>query len=170
MAENIDIKEDYRLALCCNPTPHDKITGFLKPDSGIISVHKSGCVNLKSIEKERLIDLNWNEIINTETETDIANDPVFNELDETDIRILRHHAEMGLDYAAVVAKCTRIDRATVFKRHRKLRDLKLLGRVQPRMIQYRKNIADNKWIKHRNHTYYEITERGREIIKKNYPM
>jgi predicted transcriptional regulator len=72
---------------------------------------------------------------------------------------------MGVDYAAVVAKCLNIDRATVFKRHRKLRDLKLLARVQPRMIQYRKNIVDNKWIKHRNHTYYEITDKGRETIK-----
>ena len=165
MSEKIDPREDYRLALCCTPLPGDEIAGFLKPDSGIISVHKKGCVNLKSIEKERLIDLNWNEIIKTEPETDIANDPAFNELDEIDFKILKHHAEMGVDYAAVVAKCTRLDRATVFKSHRKLRDLKLLSRVQPRMIQYRKNIVDNKWIKHRNHTYYEITERGRKIIK-----
>jgi len=165
MSEKIDLGEDFRLALCCRPSPGDKIAGFLKPDSGIISIHKKGCVNLKSIEKERVISLNWNEIIKTEAETDIAEDPVLRELDEIDFRILKHHAEMGVDYAAVVARCTKINRATAFKRHRKLRDLKLLVRVQPRMIQYRKNIVDNKWIKHRNHTYYEITEKGREILR-----
>lgn len=164
MSEIIDLNENFRLALCCKPSPGDKIAGFLKPESGIISVHKKGCVNLKSIEKERVIDLNWNEIIKTEPETDITKDPALSELDEIDYKILKHHASMGVDYAAVVAKCTKIDRATVFKRHRKLRDLKLLARVQPRIIQYRKNIVDNKWIKHRNHTYYEITERGQEIL------
>jgi (p)ppGpp synthase/HD superfamily hydrolase len=162
MAGKIDLQDDYRLALCCKPSPGDKITGFLKPESGIISVHKTGCANLKSIEKKRLINLRWSEIVKSEADTE--RDPVVDRLDETDLRILRHHAAMGVDYAAVVAKCTKIDRATVFKRHRKLRDLKLLARVQPRMIQYRKNIVNNKWIKHRNHTYYEITERGRRII------
>ena len=164
MPDKIDLNEDYRLSLCCNPLPGDAVAGFLKPESGIISVHKKGCANIKSIEKERLIDLKWNEIIKTNAESEIAQDPVFNELDEIDFRILKHHAEMGVDYAAVVARCTKIDRATVFKRHKKLRDLKLLARVQPRMIRYRKNIVDNKWIKHRNHTYYEITDRGRDIL------
>jgi (p)ppGpp synthase/HD superfamily hydrolase len=133
MAENIDINDDFRLALCCNPAPHDKITGFLKPDSGIISVHKNGCHNLKSIQPERLVNLGWKEIIRTESPDKVA---------------------------------VKIDRATVFKRHRKLRDLKLLARVQPKMIQYRKNIVDNKWIKHRNHTYYEITARGSKILER----
>ncbi|UCC81055.1 MAG: DUF2250 domain-containing protein, partial [Candidatus Zixiibacteriota bacterium] len=123
MSEKNDLHQDYRLALCCNPSPEDKITGFLKPDSGRISVHKKGCSNLKSIERERLIDLKWDEIIITGSENDITKDPIFSELDEIDLRILKHHADMGVDYAAVVAKCTRIDRATVFKRHKKLRDL-----------------------------------------------
>jgi hypothetical protein len=166
MSENIELNEDYRLALCCKPSPGDKITGFLKPDGGIISVHKAGCRNLRSIHKERLINLTWEEIIKTDPDENIANDPIFAELDEIDFKILRHHADLGVDYAAVVAKCTKIDRATVFRRHKKLRDLKLIARVQPRMIQYRKNIVDNKWIKHRNHTYYEITDKGLEILRR----
>ena len=72
---------------------------------------------------------------------------------------------MGNDYAAVTANMTRLPRATVFERHKKLRDLKLLKRVKPLMIQYRKNIVNNKWIKHRNHTYYEITPKGSEFLK-----
>jgi len=164
MIENIDINDDYRLALCCKPVPHDKITGFLKPDSGIISVHKKGCHNLKSIQPERLLNLKWNEVIKAELPDNSEKNTLLAVLDDIDIRILEHHAKMGVDYAAVVAKYLKIDRATVFKRHRKLRDLKLLTRVQPKMIQYRKNIVDNKWIKHRNHTYYEITGKGLEIL------
>jgi len=165
MIENIDINDDYRLALCCKPVPHDKIIGFLKSDSGIISVHKEGCRNLKSIQPERLLNLKWNEVIKAELPDDSEKNALLAELDDIDFRILKHHAVMGVDYAAVVARHLKIDRATVFKRHRKLRDLKLLERVQPKMIQYRKNIVDNKWIKHRNHTYYEITGQGVEILK-----
>ena len=167
MIENIDIKDDYRLALCCRPVPHDNIAGFLKPDSGIISVHKKGCHNLNSIQPERLLNLSWKEVIRAELPDDTEKNALFAELDDIDIGILKHHAKMGVDYAAVVAKCLKIDRATVFKRHRKLRDLKLLTRVQPKMIQYRKNIVDNKWIKHRNHTYYEISGKGLEILKRS---
>jgi hypothetical protein len=166
MNEKINLHEDYRLALCCKPEPGDRITGFLKADTGIISVHKQECSNLKKIDPARLIKLDWDEIINNELDSDISSDPVIGQLDETDLRILRHHAELGVDYAAVVAKITSIDRATVFERHRKLRDLKLVERVQPRMIQYRKNIVDNKWIKHRNHTYYKITDAGLKTLNR----
>ena len=37
-------------------------------------------------------------------------------------------------------------------------------RVEPLMIRYRKNIVKGKWIKHRNHTYYELTEKGRKYL------
>ena len=165
MAEDINLNEDFRLALCCKPTPGDRVAGFLKTEFGIISVHKADCPNLGSISAERLIKLEWNEILKSESENDKEYASIYGELDEIDLRILKHHAEMGVDYAAVVAKSLKIGRALVFERHRKLRDLMLLKRVQPRMIQYRKNIVDNKWIKHRNHTYYEITERGYKMLK-----
>ena len=166
MADKIDLKEDFRLALCCNPLPGDDISGFLKPDSGVISVHKKGCRNLESIQPDRLVELEWDEILAEESNETQDDNSLIERLDEIDLRILRHHAEMGVDYAAVVAKSQKIGRALVFERHRKLRDLGLLARVQPRIIQYRKNIVDNKWIKHRNHTYYEITERGRRISER----
>jgi predicted transcriptional regulator len=51
-----------------------------------------------------------------------------------------------------------------YKRHRKLRELGSLKRVEKRMIQYRKNIVKGKWIKHRNHTYYELTLKGEDWI------
>ncbi len=166
MTKQLKAKKDFRIARCCDPIPPDEIRGFLKPDSGLISVHKAGCGNLRSIQPERLVKLRWEEILVEEDETTPTHDPDFKLLDETDFMILKHHAEMGVDYAAVVAKSLGIDRASVFERHRKLRDLGLLIRVQPKMIQYRKGIVKNKWIKHRNHTYYEITEKGSKILHK----
>ncbi len=165
MTDPLRIRDDYRIARCCGPEPSDEIRGFLKPDSGLISVHKMGCGNLRSIQPERLVKLTWEEILAEDDERTPVEDPDFKLLDKTDFKILKHHAVMGVDYAAVVAKSLGIDRATVFKRHRKLRDLKLLIRVQPKMIQYRKGIAKNKWIKHRNHTYYELTDKGRRLLQ-----
>lgn len=164
MSDQPNLKPDYTLAKCCNPSSDDAITGFLKPDSGIISIHVIGCENLSSIQPERLVKLEWDEILADQTEPNPLDDPIYQSLDDTDFAILRHHAKMGVDYAAVVAKHTGIDRATVFERHKKLRDLKLLARVDPTMIQYRKGFTKNKWIKHRNHTYYELTELGRGIV------
>lgn len=164
MIDSLRIKEDFRTARCCGPQPSDEIRGFLKPDSGLISVHKAGCGNLRSIQPERLVKLTWEEILVEDDEHTPADDPVFGLLDETDFKILKHHATMGVDYAAVVAKSLGLDRATIFERHRKLRDLGLLVRVQPKMIQYRKGIVKNKWIKHRNHTYYEMTEKGLKLL------
>lgn len=158
------IKENFRLAHCCNPGPGDDITGFLKLDSSLISVHTSNCSHLRKIQPARLINLKWDEILSEAESESPLESPEYEKLEETDFAILRHHAAMGVDYAAAVARHTGINRATVFERHRKLRDLKLLARVQPRMIQYRKGIVRNKWIKHRNHTYYELTEKGREYL------
>jgi hypothetical protein len=165
MFENIDLNEDFRLALCCKPGPGDEVAGFLRLDLGVISVHRRGCPNLEAIQLDRLIKLDWSEILLPGSRKDPEYDPVSGNLDEIDLRILQHHAEMGVDYAAAVAKHLHIDRAIVFEKHRKLWDFKLLARVQPKMIRYRKNIVDNKWIKHRNHTYYEMTEKGLQVLR-----
>ncbi len=167
MGKKLTLKDGFRLAQCCRPGTADSITGFLKPESGLITIHKIGCGNLKSIQPERLLMLEWDEALSKETKPEQSENPVFSKLDDVDFKILAHHAKMGVDYAAVVAKSIKVDRATVFERHKKLRDLKLLARVQPKMIRYRKNIVDNKWIKHRNHTYYEITEKGSWILSSN---
>jgi (p)ppGpp synthase/HD superfamily hydrolase len=159
------LKDDYRLANCCNPGPDDKIIGFLKFDTSLISVHKQTCSNLAKVDRDRLVTLTWAEIIKQDSERDLSSDPNYKALDDIDFKILKHHQVMGNDYAATVANMTQIPLATVFARHKKLRDLKLLKRVQPVMMQYRKGIVKNKWIKHRNHTYYEITAEGLECLK-----
>jgi len=111
-----------------------------------------------------MVALTWVEIIRQEIERDLSAEPEYQALDNIDFRILEHHQVMGNDYAAVVANMTQIPRATVFDRHKKLRDLGLVKRVEPIIMQYRKGIVKNKWIKHRNHTYYEITPTGLEFL------
>ena len=164
MDDSVKLKEDYTQAKCCGPQLGDKIVGFLKYDSTIISIHKPDCDNLKSIEADRIVKLDWDDVFDLDDKADATDDPNFKKLDEIDFKILKHHLDFGVDYAAVVAKHTRIDREKVFKRHKKLRDMKLLVRVQPKMIQYRKNMVKGKWIKHRNHTYYELTDRGKQFL------
>ena len=57
-----------------------------------------------------------------------------------------------------------VSKQAVFDSHKKMREMKLLKRVEPLMIQYRKGVVDNKWIKHRNHTYYELTDKGNQYL------
>ncbi len=159
------LKDDYRLANCCNPVPGDDLIGFLKYDSTVMSVHRADCLNLAKVEMSRLVKLTWQEIIKDNFERPIGDEPDYNVLDDIDFKILHHHMKMGRDYAAVVARLTGIERATVFDRHKKLRDMNLLTRVKALMMRYRKGIVDNKWVKHRNHTYYELTSRGLEYIE-----
>jgi hypothetical protein len=165
MPESLRLKENYRLAGCCAPVLGDEIIGFLKQDSPVISIHRLGCRETAKVSRDRLISLTWDEVTDRNIEFDISSSPTYRALDDIDFVILRHHKKMGNDYAAVVAKSTGIPRATVFGRHKKLRDLGLLQRMQPVMIQYRKGIVKGKWIKHRNHTYYELTPGGLVITE-----
>ena len=152
----IKLKEGYIKAKCCSPAPDDSITGYFSYNN-VIVVHKTSCENLKKVKPKRLLSLSWDEILETD---ESEPDQDFSQLDEVDFRILQHHQVMGVDYSWVVAKTLNLKPQLVFERHRKLRDLKLLERVQKVMIQYRKNIVNHKWIKHRNHTYYRITPKG----------
>ncbi len=49
-----------KLAKCCTPVPGDEITGFVTRGQGV-SVHRSTCNNVKSLEREpaRLIEVGW---------------------------------------------------------------------------------------------------------------
>ena len=53
-----------KLANCCCPLPGDAITGFLKPDKGLI-VHRTDCRTLRRVrgqDRERLVEINWLQI------------------------------------------------------------------------------------------------------------
>ncbi|MCJ7577884.1 MAG: DUF2250 domain-containing protein [candidate division Zixibacteria bacterium] len=154
------VKEGYTKAKCCSPEPDDSITGYTSYDNMIV-VHKTLCENLKKVEAKRLFSLSWDKISENE---ESKPDSDYSQLDGIDFRILGHHQVMGVDYAWVVAEKLNLEPQLVFERHKKLKDLKLLERVQKVMIQYRKNIVDHKWIKHRNHTYYRITPKGEKYL------
>ena len=155
----------YKIAKCCAPQEGDLITGYFKEDN-TITVHHTTCNAVQGLRPERLLVVAWDEIQKTETATDaVPLAPEFAELDETDYFILKHHQELGMDYSIVVAEALRIPLEEMHQRHRKLRDLGGLKRVEGRIIHYRKNIVKGKWIKHRNHTYYELTPEGRRWIQ-----
>ena len=160
MREEIKLQDKYILAKCCRPSPGDEIAGYFSYDD-FIKVHRRDCANLKKAEPDRLVMLEWEKIIVKE---EFLPDDDFGHLDDADFTILKHHRDYGVDYSLMVAKMTRLDKQTVFDRHKKLKELQLLERVEPVMIRYRKGVVDNKWIKHRNHTYYELTEKGRKYL------
>ncbi len=150
------LKERYTLAKCCTPTEAHQITGYFSYDN-FIKVHQHDCANLAKAEPDRLVQLVWEEILAAE-EFRPGDDYV--DLDEIDFAVLKHHRDFDIDYSLKVARMLGIDKQEAFDRHKKLRELGLLERVEALIVQYRKRIAKNRWIKHRNHTYYELTERG----------
>jgi hypothetical protein len=156
----VRLKEGYRLAGCCSPRWNDPIRGYFSHDN-VIVVHKTSCLNLGKTDQARLLSLSWEEIL--ERDDDEPGED-FCQLDELDFDILKHHEKMGVDYSLMVASILNIEPEQAFERHRKLTGLKLLRRVEKVMIRYRKNVVDNKWIKHRNHTYYEITPKGERYL------
>ncbi len=158
----IKIKEDYRLSNCCTPTPSSGIVGYYSHDN-FIKVHLQNCQNLKNIDTERLISLDWTDILSVDEEFKV--DPDYASLDEIDFKALQHHADYGIDYSHVVAKKLHISKQEGFDLHKKLRELLLIERVDAKIVQYRKGIVPNKWIKHRNHTYFDLTEKGRQYLK-----
>ncbi|RKX21572.1 MAG: hypothetical protein DRP51_03985 [Candidatus Zixiibacteriota bacterium] len=155
------LKDDYILAKCCNPTETDSITGYYSYDN-YIKVHKSDCPNVRIADQSRLIELEWPDIIAVD---DFVPESDYDELDEIDFLVMNHHKIYGVDYSLKVAAMINVDKKAVFDSHRKLRAMKLLERVKPLMIQYRKGIAKNKWIKHRNHTYYNLTDKGKKYLE-----
>ena len=160
----MQVELTYTIAKCCGPQEGDSITGYFKAD-GTISVHDATCNAVQGLRAERLLRVTWDEIRSTQASADGAPlAPEFAELDETDYFILKHHQEFGMDYSIVVAEALRVPLQEMQQRHRKLRELGGLKRVQGRVIQYRKNIVKGKWIKHRNHTYYELTPEGKTWI------
>lgn len=156
----LKLKEGYKFARCCSPQPNDKIIGYFSYNNVLI-VHKTSCGNLSKIESKRLVSLCWNDILEKEDEKP---DQDFYQLEELDFLILQHHQAVGADYSWMVASVLNIEPEQAFERHRILKEMKLLKRVEPVMIQYRKGIVDNKWIKHRNHTYYQITPKGKRYL------
>ena len=154
----------YQIAKCCAPQPETPVIGYFK-ENGTITVHHAECASVQGLRTERLLKVSWQEIQEAEVPPEATLAPEFDELDETDYFVLKHHQEFGMDYSIVVAETLQIPLEEMHRRHRKLRELGGLKRVEGRIIHYRKNIVKGKWIKHRNHTYYELTPDGKTWIE-----
>ena len=161
MTDSVELKDKCSLAGCCTPQPDTPIVGYFSHDDHI-KVHRSDCANLAKAERSRLVTLLWDDIIEATADEAAPSDVP---LEEIDLAVLRHHRDFGVDYSLKVARVLNADRQRVFASHRRLRAGGLLERVEPTMIEYRKGIAPNKWIKHRNHTYYRLTGLGAACLK-----
>lgn len=159
--DSLRIKEKYRLAKCCSPSPGDPIVGYYSHDL-FLKVHKPGCDELARVAADRLVPLEWKEIVDA---PDVQPGEDYGRLEGLDFAIMTHHQKCGIDYSLKVARVLAVNKQQVFDRHRKLRQMGLLARVEPRIVQYRKGMTKNRWIKHRNHTYYELTEKGARYLE-----
>lgn len=161
MTEDVRLKEQYTRAMCCTPCPPTAITGYFSHDRITLKVHRADCPNLLKAPADRLVTLQWSDILAGEQ---FKPDADYAELDELDWRVMKLHREYGVDYSLKVARMLAADKGAVFESHAKLRKMGLLERVEPLIIQYRKGIVNNRWIKHRNHTYYDLTRRGNQYL------
>lgn len=161
MPDQPKLKDDYTLARCCSPSPPELIVGYYSHDN-FLKVHAQGCPNLEKAESARLVELQWPEILAAEEFTPGTD---YGQLEPSDFDILGHHLKYGIDYSLLVAGKVRLTKQETFERHRKLRSLDLVKRVDATMVRYRKGIVDHKWIKHRNHTYYDLTDKGRSYLR-----
>ena len=161
MSDDRPYRENYTPAKCCAPAPPDQIVGYYSYDN-VLKVHRADCANLAKADPERLVELDWDDVL--EQRGEFAPDEDFDLLDATDFAVLAHHETYGVDYSLVVARKLNMSKSDAFACHQRLRDFGLLERVEPLIIRYRKGIVDNKWIKHRNHTYYELTAKGRGYL------
>lgn len=55
-----------RYAGCCSPMFGEEITGYISRGRGV-TIHRADCINLKYLEKERLISAKWDENIKSKT-------------------------------------------------------------------------------------------------------
>ncbi|MDD4351269.1 MAG: ACT domain-containing protein, partial [Clostridia bacterium] len=49
-------------ARCCSPIPGDEIVGYVSRGRGV-TVHRADCINVKYLEKNRLVDVYWDKDI-----------------------------------------------------------------------------------------------------------
>lgn len=55
-----------KLGKCCNPVPGDKIVGYISRGRGV-TIHREDCPVVQTLEKDRLMEINWGERDNEST-------------------------------------------------------------------------------------------------------
>lgn len=86
-----------RFSRCCSPVPGDEIIGFITRGRGV-SIHRTDCINmihLNEVERHRLIEAEWGEIVQT------AKNMVY----RADIQIIGHDRDgLLLDVSRVLTE------------------------------------------------------------------
>ena len=85
-------------------------------------------------------------------------------LDEVDLKILYYIYNAGPAYIKKLSQRIHKDFETVRNHVKKLEKLGYLERVSGRLVEYRID-RRNKVTKHRNHTYYDVTRKGRHFMR-----
>ena len=85
-------------------------------------------------------------------------------MDELDLKILYYIYNCGPVYIKKLSERLQKDFDTIRTHIKKLRSVDYIERVSCRMVDYRIN-RKNKVIKHRNHTYYDLTRKGRQLMR-----
>jgi GTP pyrophosphokinase len=95
-----------RFSKCCNPLPGDDIIGYITRGRGV-SIHRTDCINLKdpSIEKHRLIEVNWTDEYKADYNAEIQ--IIAHDRQGILADITKTISEMKIDVTAVNARTTR---------------------------------------------------------------
>ncbi|WP_291493860.1 DUF2250 domain-containing protein [Desulfurella sp.] len=85
-------------------------------------------------------------------------------LNNLDIEVLKYHKQKGCDYSKSLARALNIKLCEAFEVHKKLLELGYLEKVNSKFTKYKLN-NNTKIIKHRNHTYYQLSQKGKQFLK-----
>jgi len=85
-------------------------------------------------------------------------------LNDLEIKVLKYHKQKGCDYSKSLARALNIKLCEAFAVHKKLLSLGYLEKVSSRLTKYQVN-TKTKIVKHRNHTYYQLTQKGKQFVK-----
>ncbi|MEW6547285.1 MAG: DUF2250 domain-containing protein [Bacillota bacterium] len=86
-----------------------------------------------------------------------------NRQEELDLKILAYLKKLGPEYAKLLATRLGLSLEESRERLQRLADRGLVKRVEGRIVKYYHR--RRKSVKHRNHTYYELTREGELLLR-----
>lgn len=89
--------------------------------------------------------------------------PIKNEEELLDLTILAYLKKLGPEYAKFLAIRLGLSLEESSERLQRLADRGLIKRVERRIVKYYHR--QRKSVKHRNHTYYELTREGEHVLR-----
>ncbi len=87
------------------------------------------------------------------------------ELSELELNILKYHKIMGPDYSKLISHRFHITLQEAFDIHKRLLNIGLLEKVTAPIINYHSKDKRLKSMKHRNHTYYDLSRTGKLLLR-----